>query len=186
MQDINLLQNKLKDRTNQWEKNNRTIMVVLTIGLLAVLVATGMIYFLVKNAEESKAALDQENFNLQKKLTQMEAGMGLAKGFQAQSKNIARLLQSHVIWSAFMTELAGKTFKISQLNSMTTDTSGRAHMEGLAPTYTDLGKMLLALETSDKFESVTLSSTAQSTDAQAGIMFSLDLVAKQEVLIQND
>jgi Tfp pilus assembly protein PilN len=186
MQDINLLQNKLKDRTNQWEKSNRAVTAVLSMVLLAAVIASAMIFFMVKSAQDSKAAVDQENVNLQKKLTQMEADMGLAKGFQAQSKNLSQLLGSHVVWSVFMQELANKTFKITRFNSMTTDTSGRTHIEGIVPTYTDLGKMMLALQSSDQMEAVRLVATSKSTGELAGILFSIELQAKQEVLIQND
>src|SRR5688572_2281953 len=132
MQEINLLQNKLKDKTNQWEKNNRVVIGLMTFVLLAVLAAMGMIYMLNKNAEESKLALDQQNLTLQKSLDQMEDDMVLARGFQAQSKNIVTLLNTHVIWSSLMKDVADNTFKLTRYMNMTSDTSGVIHVEGIA------------------------------------------------------
>lgn len=186
MQEINLLQNKLKDKTNQWEKNNRVVVILLSFVLLALLAATGMIYMLSKNAQEAKLALDQENINIQKKLDQLEDEMVKAKGFQAQSKNIATLLETHVVWSGLMKELADSTFKGSRYLNMTSDTTGLIHIEGITGTYTELGKIILALETSDQLESVKLLSTARSANELAGVTYSLDIVAKQQVLIEQD
>jgi Tfp pilus assembly protein PilN len=186
MQEINLLQNKLKDKTNQWEKNNRVVIGLLSFVLLAVLGATGMIYMLNKNAEESKMALEQENISVQRKLDQMESEMQLAKGFQAQSKNIASLLQSHVIWSNLMKEMSNKTLKTSRYLGMTSDTTGLIHVEGITTDYTQLGKIILALETSEDVESVKLLNTGQSSERLGGILYSLDIKAKQEALIEQN
>jgi hypothetical protein len=186
MQEINLLQNKLKDKTNQWEKNNRVAVAILSFVLLAVAAAAGMIYMLANNAEESKLALDQENVGIQSRLNRMEQDMVLAKGFQAQSKNISTILATHVIWSEFMKEVAAKTLKTSRYMSMSANTSGLIHVEGITPDYTQLGKIILALQTSEDIESVQLLSTAQSTTALGGIMYSLDIRANQEALIAQE
>lgn len=186
MQEINLLQNKLKDKTNQWEKNNRVVVGILTFILLVVVAAAGMLYMLGKNAEESKQTLDQENASIQSKLNQMQKDMVLAKGFQAQSKNLSSLLDSHVIWSNLMKELADSTLKTSRYMGMTADTSGLIHLEGLTLDYTQLGKIILALETSEEVQSVRLLNTAQSQDRLAGIMYSIDIQVRQESLIEGN
>ena len=186
MQDINLLQNKLKDKTDQFDKNNRLIMVILSLLLVAVLVATGAFYMLTSNAEESKLALDQENVSIQNRLDQMESQMVLAKGFQAQTQNITTLLNSHVVWTNFMNELASKTYKVSRYMSMGLETTGNIHVEGIAPTYVEIGKLLLAFETSKELKSVKLLSTSPSTDEQAGIAYSLELVVDQQALINQN
>lgn len=186
MQEINLLQNKLKDKTNQWEKNNRVVVIILTFVLLAVAAATGMVYMLTKNAEESKLTLDQENVNLQKQLDQMEEDMVLATGFQAQSKNLTSLLDSHVLWSGLMKEIADSTLKTNRFLGMSADTSGIIHVEGITIDYTQLGKIILALETSEDVESVKLLTTMRSRERLGGIMYSLDIQARQAALIEEN
>jgi Tfp pilus assembly protein PilN len=186
MQEINLLQNKLKDKTNQWEKNNRVVIGLLSFVLLAILAAIGMIYMLNKNAQDAKLVLDQENINLQKQLDKMEDDMVLARGFQAQSKNIVTLLDTHVIWSNLMKEVSDSTFKLTRFMNMTTNTSGIIHVEGITASYTDLGKIILALETSEQVESVALVNSTQSSEGQAGIVYSLDVFANPQALTEQN
>jgi hypothetical protein len=183
MQDINLLQNKLKDKTNQWEKSNRVITVLLLLVLLAEVVIGGFFFMLRKQAEESKAAKDAENVSLQNQLDDMEDDLTKAKGFQAQSINIKSLLEGHVGWAPVIDEITSSMYKFSQYFSMTADTSGRLHVEGQAGTYSDVGKLLLALETSDNIKSVKLLSTSRAQGAVDSITFSLDMVVNQELLV---
>jgi Tfp pilus assembly protein PilN len=186
MQEINLLQNKLKDKTNQWEKNNRTVIIILSFLLIGVLAAAATFYLLKRSAEDAKLALDQENVTIQSRLDQMEDDLGDAKAFQAQAKNIKTLMQTHVVWTNFFAELSGSTFKMARFLSLTSDTSGRVHIEGIAPDYNEMGKMLLALETADNVESVRLGSTSRSEDAQAGVRFALEVTLNTKVLVEQE
>jgi Tfp pilus assembly protein PilN len=186
MQDINLLQNKLKDNTARWQKNQRMSVVVLSLILLAELAAAGFFYMLTKSAEESMMALNQENTTIQTRMDQLDDQLVAARGFQAQTKNLTTLVNNHVIWTNLIDELASSTFKSAQYMGMNSTTTGVMHIEGITNNYSDLGKMLLALETSDKFTSVKLISTSPSTDETAGIMFSVDVVANQEIFINKE
>jgi Tfp pilus assembly protein PilN len=159
---------------------------LLSFVLLAILAATGMIYMLTKNAEDSQLTLDQENINFQKQLDQMEDDMVLAKGFQAQSKNIVTLLDSHVIWSGLMSEVTTSTFKATRYLNLSTDTDGVIHVEGITASYTDLGKIILALETSEQVESVNLVNTTVASGGEAGIIYSLDIMAAPQALIEQN
>ncbi|MBX4188039.1 MAG: hypothetical protein KW793_02800 [Candidatus Doudnabacteria bacterium] len=183
MQEINLLQNKLKDTTNKWEKSNRTVNIVLGLVLIAELVAGGMLFMLTKSAEDSKVAIDQENAEIQSNLDKMEEQLVDAKGFQAQTKNIESLLQNHVVWSQIMDSMAASTFKASRYLNMTSDTTGVLNIEGITANYTDLGKMILALETNENLSSVRLLSTAPSTNELSGVVFTLEVMAKQDVFL---
>lgn len=187
MQEINLLQNKLKDKSDQFEKNNRMIMIVLSLLLTVVLVATGAFYMLTQSAVDATVALNQENVQIQTRLDQMESQMVLARGFQAQSKNITTLLNTHILWSGFVNELAASTFKTTKYLSMLLTTEGRVFVEGRTPGYTELGKVLLALETSKNIEEVTLLSTSSSeTEAEAGVTFSIEMFINRSVLIEQN
>lgn len=185
MQEINLLQNKLKDRTNQLDKNNRVVLAG-SIILLVLVAAGGFVLQTMKNnALEKSATLTQENTNIQRSLDQQESQLAVAQGFQAQTKNILTLLNNHVTWTNFINDLADSTFVTSRAMRMNSDTSGKVTIEGITPTYTDLGKVLLALETSDAVESVKLLNTAQSSDLEAGIRYALELKIKTTVLTSN-
>ena len=183
MQEINLLQNKLKDKTTQWETRSRVVNILLVFVLIAMIAIGGMFFMLTKSAEDNKVTLDKENVDIQNKLDQMDSQLAKARGFQAQSKNIATLLKTHVVWSELMNEMSSSTLKASRYFSVTSETDGRVHIEGITPTYVDLGKLLLALETSDQFQSVTLLSTAPSKDEAAGVIYAIEVMADPQVFI---
>jgi len=186
MQDINLLQNKLKDKTNQWEKSNRAATGIL-VAILVVELAAGAFFFLMTSqADKDKAVLDQDNVSMQSELTRMDSDLGDAKAFQAQSKNIATLLDAHVSWSGLFDELITSIYKSSQVFTLNSDTTGEIHLEGMADGYSEVGKMLLALETADKFSSVRLMSTSLSAGERPGIMFSVEIFAGQEIFVSEN
>jgi Tfp pilus assembly protein PilN len=185
MQEINLLQNKLKDKTNQLDKNNRTVLIG-SIILLVLVTAGGLVLQTLKNGALDKAAtLEQENASIQRSLDQQESQLAIARGFQAQTKNILTLLNNHVIWTDLMNDLAASTFATSKSMRFVSDTTGKITIEGITPTYTDLGKAILALETSDSLESVRLINTTKSSDQESGVQFFLELLAKTSVLTTN-
>ena len=181
MQDINLLQNKLNDNSHKWQNSQRFSIVVLSLVLILELVAAGFFYLLRQRAEEQTLALQQDNANIQSKLSSMEDELMEAKGFQAQTKNLAVLLDSHVVWNKLLQEVSDTTFKNAQYLSLSSDTTGKITIEGMSNNYSELGKMLLSLETSDLFKSVKLVSTALSTGAESGVMFSVDVRAEQSI-----
>lgn len=183
MQEINLLQNKLKDTTNKWEKSNRTINIVLGLVLVAELVIGGMFFMLAKSAQDTKVALDKENTQIQTSLDRMEDELAAAKGFQAQTKNIESLILSHVIWSEIIDSMAASTFKASRYLNMSSATTGVMSIEGVTANYTDLGKTMLALETNPNLLSVKLLSTAPADEEESGVNFTIETIAKQDVFL---
>jgi hypothetical protein len=186
MQEINLLQNKLKDTTSHWEKNNRAIVVILGLVLVAELVVGGMFYLLTKNAVDAKESTDADNARLLTELNSMADELAKAKGFQAQAKNIDTLLRNHVIWSNIINSTSASTYKASRFFSMNSDTSGKMHIEGIVPSYTDLGKLILAFETNNDLKKVDLLSTTKSTTEQTGILFAIQLMADQGVFLNKN
>jgi Tfp pilus assembly protein PilN len=183
MQEINLLQSKLSDKTTQWQKNGRAFNIVLALIILGELIAGGTFFMFNQTVKEKNQNLIQANTVLKKDLADLDAGLKDARGFQAQSKNIATLLNSHVFWHGLLDEMAISTFKQGKYVTMLSDTTGVVHVEGLVASYTDLGKMLLSLETSKKFKSVRLLSTSQSTGDDAGILFSIEVEAPQTIFL---
>jgi Tfp pilus assembly protein PilN len=183
MQEINLLQNKIKDKSNQWENHNRLAIVLLSLIVVAELVGSGIFYTLKSKAEKAQAELTLQNASIQKDLDSKSGQLTQAKGFQAQSKNISVLLDSHVAWSELMNELATKTLKQARFLSLTSETSGVIHIEGLTPNYVNLGKLILALEQSEHIERVNLDSTAPSNSDFAGVIFSLEVVVERDIFL---
>ncbi len=181
MQEINLLQNKLQDKTNQWESNNQLYVIVLSIILILELAGGGFLYLSTKSVNEEKLVLDTANVKIQKDLDDMEDRLADAKSFQAQSKNLKNILASHVAWTPLMNELTLSAFKGAHYLNMIGTTTGIVTVEGIAKNYTDLGKSLLALETSGQFEEINLNSTSVSEDELAGVTFSVDIALKSDL-----
>ncbi len=183
MQEINLLQNKLKDTTNHWENNNRAVIVILGVLIIAELVAGAMFFMLTKSTQNEDLAMQAENADIENRLAEKEEDVAQAKGFQAQSKNINLLLQNHVVWNSLMDSMAAATFQASRYLNLSSDTTGRLQIEGRTPTYSDLGRMLLSLETNPNLESVRLISTAPSEGESAGVIFSVEAIANPSIFL---
>jgi hypothetical protein len=56
MQEINLLQNKVKDRTLQYERSNRLVIGLFTLALLLEIGAYGGLYYLGNNTKSQIAS----------------------------------------------------------------------------------------------------------------------------------
>ncbi|HYC79696.1 MAG TPA: hypothetical protein VEC17_01570 [Candidatus Binatia bacterium] len=185
MPEINLLQNKLNDNTDRWQKSGKAVNVVLVLIIVAEIIGGGAFYMMNKTAQENKLVLDQENLTIKQDLAELQNDLKDATGLQAQTKNIDTLLKNHVVWNAIIQEISDKTYRNSQYMQMTSDTTGRIHIEGMVSSYTDLGKMLLALNTSDKFDSVQLTASSPGTGGAAGILYAVEVKAKQSIFLES-
>jgi len=181
MQDINLLQNKLKDDSNKTQRQASLLTVVFSLILAAELAAAGVFYYLDSSAKTKTAELGQKNAQLQRQLDEMEANLVDAKAFQGQTQNIKQLLSAHIYWSGVFNALADSTFTGTSYKIVSGDTLGKIHLEGRVVDYLSLSKSILALKTSEHFSDVILMSTNPSEDQQAGILYSLDLILKPEI-----
>ena len=174
MAEINLLQNRLKDTTNAWEKQGRLIIGILS-AILILLIAAGLVlFFFNKNLQTQSASLTSENQDLQNKLTGEQSNLGDAKVFQAQLVNLHTLINSHTFMSPFFDELSKVTYIKAQYDTIDINESGKVHVEGKVPSYSDLGKLLLGLSTSTQFKNVQLLSVLPSAGANNAYEFSVD------------
>jgi Tfp pilus assembly protein PilN len=182
MQEINLLQTKIKDRNASWEKRSRLFTTVFSLVLILELVLTGGVYMLTNSKQSAVAAIEEESQKIQKRIDERQADLSSAKSFQAQLKNLRGIVDNHVYWSGFFDELGKRTYVKTQYMSLKAETDGKIHVEGLVSNYTDLGKLILGLNTSNKFSNVKLLSVQPSSQEASGYMFSLDLVASKDLL----
>lgn len=184
MQEINLLQNKLKDTTVVWETRNKLFINVLMLVVILEVAAIFAFIFLGKKAEGQYSALRTENAAVQNELNQKQPPLTGAKAFQAQLKNIRFVLDSHVYWSVLFDELGKKTFNKAQYVSISSDVNGKIHLEGLVGSYTDLGKLILGLSQWDQASDVKLLSSNPSSGEFAGYVFSLEFKVNPEIFIK--
>jgi Tfp pilus assembly protein PilN len=182
MQEINLLQNKVKDRTLQYEKSNRLVIGLFTMLMLLEVAAFGGLYYLNTSTKSKITAVKVENTKIQNDINSNKTDVTKAQGLQAQLKNVRTLLVNHVSWGSFFDRVGSVTpdnIQIRGINGAASD--GKFHVEGLASSYQDIGRLLLALATSDNFDSVKLRNVSPGTTAKFGYGFSMELVVKPNI-----
>jgi Tfp pilus assembly protein PilN len=194
MQEINLLQTRIKDTTHSWEKQSIFGIVILSILLAVFLAAGGVLYLQTKNINTQNDTLIADNAKLKTQIDQRSVSLGSAKVFQAQLLNIRALLENHIYFSSFLDEIGKFTYIKSRYLSLTAvQDVGKVEMQGQVDTYNELGKLLLGLSTSDKFTDIKLLSAtpASSTQTVNGasvtkntFSFSIDLTVKPEAFIK--
>jgi Tfp pilus assembly protein PilN len=181
MQEINLLQTKVKDRTLAFEKSNR--IAVALFSLLVVLEILGVVglVFVSNRVDKEKANVLAENLKIQANMNSSQSTLDAARGFQAQLKNVRTLLNNHVYWSAFFQNLSSVTPTNVKYTSFTGSLSdGQVVIDGVAPTYPDIGKVILSLSTSKNYSNVKLTALNPSQTNEFGYSFSIKLSAASD------
>ncbi|MGE5393016.1 MAG: PilN domain-containing protein [Candidatus Saccharibacteria bacterium] len=181
MQDINLLQNKLKDRSESWEKGNRIMIAVFSLLLIAVLVLGGGLFLTNYQTDKTIEQVKSENSVLTAKLNSQQGDMIGAKAFQAQIQNIRVLLGSHIVWTPFYEELIRNTLTKTTYSYVRLGLDGKVHVEGNIGSYDDLGKLLYGLSQSGKFTEVKLLNASSGESEAGGYTFSIDFKVKPEI-----
>jgi hypothetical protein len=184
MQEINLLQNKLKDRSEAWDRRNTIVGVVLGAILVLVLAAGAFLYYLNSDAKTKASEIQTENLSIQSKLDSSQGSLASAKSFQAQLRNIDKLLTGHIYWSKVFDTAQTTIIKNSQYSLFQAKTDGKIHVEGLVSNMDSLGKLLLSLSTNPDLTGVKLISAQSNPGATAGYKFAMDFVIKPELLFK--
>jgi Tfp pilus assembly protein PilN len=181
MQDINLLQNKLKDRSESWDRRNSWIIGILIFVLVAVAGLGGLFLYLNQDTQSRLDALKAENNSIKSKLNSDQGDLASAKDFQAQLGNIDQILDHHIYWSAIFDQFQMSILKKAKYASLQAKTNGNVHVEGLTDSYEDLGKLVLSLSTNTHLHDVHLLSAQVSSGQDAGYTFSIDFVINQDM-----
>jgi len=182
MQEINLLQTKIKDRNLAWEKRNRLINTLAILVIVLEVLLTGGLYYMKNAVQKNISQIEAENTAARSRISDRQKDLAPAISFQAQLKNLRTLVDNHVYWSGLLDELTKSTYNRTQYRTLQAQTSGLIHIEGVVPSYSDLSKFILGLYTSDKFTSIKLLSVQPSDQAQGGYLFSLDMQANPNLL----
>ena len=126
--------------------------------------------------QQNLAQATSQMTGLKQQLSAKQSTLGEAQTFQAQVANIKALVDSHTYITPLLTELSSMTYVKAQYLSLDADeTTGKVHVEGVSPSYLDIGKLILGLSTSQKFTSVKLLSILPSTAETADYHFSIDV-----------
>ncbi len=191
MQEINLLQTKLKDRAESYDRRNSLITGFLGVVVVAMLAGSGFLYYLNASAKTDISTIKAETAAIQTKLDSSQGELASARAFQAQLKNIEKLVGGHLNWTDTFIDFEESILQRSQQAVITSRSTGKFHIEGIVDNYTDLGKILLSLSTKTMdgqdqpvFTNVKLLSVLTNQAEKVGFRYSIDFEIKPELLIK--
>ncbi|HEX5429484.1 MAG TPA: PilN domain-containing protein [Patescibacteria group bacterium] len=182
MQEINLLQNKIKDRTLQYERSNRIVLVIFTLIVLAELASVGGLLLLTKSTNSKSADVAAKSADIQNSMDSSQSDLTTAKGVQAQLKNVSAILTNRLYWTSFFDQISSFIPTNVQLNNISGENQdNQFQLQGTAPSYSDVGRIILAFSTSDKFHDVKLTTLAPSGGTTAGFDFGLSFTVDNSI-----
>lgn len=186
MAEINLLKNELKDRGPFSFAPKSLTPLYFTLGLLVFeAVLYGGMFFYEKYLDRQKLGVDAEITAIESEISQSQKNVDEAQSVQARLANLGVLLDNHVFWSQVFDELEKYTYKPIVYNTLEADmVRGQFRISGITSNYTDLGKLLLGLESSPNITGVTLESTSQGQQEQSGYTFSLEIMFDPKLFLK--
>ncbi len=173
-EDINLLQNQVKDTTLIANRRNNFFLVITSLLVIVILVAGGLMYYLTQKASDEGSQLVSDNVKITEEISNVSDEVAAARIYQAKLSNIQILLNKHAIITPVLDELEKITYQKAQfLNADISIDNDRLHVEGTAPSYPDLAKLLLGLTMSKHYQKVKL--MAVTTAPTGGYQFSIEM-----------
>lgn len=154
--------------------------------LIAVLVIEGLLYGGLA-LYERQLARQQMTAEIQAGSIDMEIGtvqadLGEALGYQQRLRNLQLLLYGHLFWSPVFEELEKYTFKPITYDTLAGSIEeSKVVVTGTASSFSDIGKLILGLESSENIQNVMFQSSGQAKGEQAGYGFSLELTFDPKV-----
>lgn len=187
MTDINLLKTEQQRRASALVmagRSPRAFYLVLGLLVLALLLWAGLAFY-QRRLENRISAVQQAVLRAEAETGQVDAERQAAVSVQTRLNNLDSLLSTHLLWSALMNELEANLLKTARFETLEVRPAEDVlTLSGLVPSYTELGKMILALEASEHFEKVELQSSDVSEGAVAGYKFIIELTFDPNLLEQ--
>lgn len=177
MPEINLLQTKIHDNTFAGQRQSRILLIIMSVILVLLIGTGGGLIFLTQKVNSDLMAKAADNNQIQTQLNQQQQSIGNAKTFQTQLANVKTLLDNHVYLSPVFKEISKITYVKAQYVTIDVADDGHIHLEGRVDSYTDLGKLILGLNTSKKFKDLKLLSIQPSGGQVNAYGFAVDLTA---------
>lgn len=185
MPEINLLQNRVKDTTYAWQNQFKLGVIILSLILIILAGGGAGLLILTKQTKAQADEVTRNNAQLQSNLTNQQKDLGAAKQFQAQLSNIRTLLDQHVYMTVLLDEIEKVTYVKAQFVTIDASNIGKVHLEGQVSDYTSLAKLILGLNSSDKFSNVKLLSISPSSGSVNSFIFSIDMDVASSVFVKN-
>lgn len=159
--DVNLIPAQEGQVTSQ----SLTAMIALISGsLLIVLLGYLSLRTYVANKQAESEAIQQEIITLQQDLEKARAGAERAIADNHRVVFLADVLKKQTNWENFFTWLESRTIPTVQFQNLAADASGSITLAGTAPSFTEVGRQMLAFQQSDKVKEITLSGVSVERD----------------------
>ncbi|HLC44887.1 MAG: hypothetical protein A2722_04180 [Candidatus Doudnabacteria bacterium RIFCSPHIGHO2_01_FULL_50_11] len=192
MAEINLLQGdgRTKGRLHvpEMPRGSGKALLWVLAGLVALeLGAWGILFSYKGRATSQVLEAESQMQDITTKIRAFEKDANQAILAQAALQSFTSLLDKHLYWTKLWTELGKSAYKRAQyLSLQATIDNSQFSLRGVTPTYTDLGKVILALEQSDGFSRVDLISTGAGEGDKVEVKFEILVTLKPEVLQRAD
>lgn len=187
MGEINLLNQRDKTiyRSRLPHAGNKIPLWIL-IGLVAVEMIVYGTLFSWKKSIDSEILKVQASVNqLDDKLNSSKVDINNAVAAQAALTSFSSLLDNHLHWTLLWSELGKVTLKKAHYISMQgTVVSDQFVVKGEVSNYTDLGKVILGLETSKNFSEVKLVSSSPAEGDKVGVQFEIQVTVKHSIFLE--
>lgn len=190
MADINLLKNELTTGgagggVSFGRKGLKAFYVLLLVIIIEIVLYAGMLIFqkrIDQNILGSEQALAEIDFDIQNTEDQRTEAV-LA---QKRLSNLSILLDAHLYWTQFFSELEGVTLTQAQISSLQVGfNESKLVLAGVVPDYTQLAKFLTGLERSEYVRQVDLESSGSSDSEIAGVSFNVEVIFDNKILERN-
>lgn len=160
------------------DKPGLSIFATLLMVATVIFVLGHIVFLFIKFANDSKIKTDTETLSgLEQQLNakDLKAVDQRARTLKAATTSLDGYLNKRVDWNAVWGETKGKLLKRAKITSFTMDETGMVKLSGDTDSLTNLAKLLVSFQSSDKITNVKLSSSSFSVvDKKTTVTFSID------------
>lgn len=143
----------------------------------------GVLFVFERSLKKQQQTLNQGVAQIDFEIGKIDTERLEAVSYQKRLSNFKTLLDRHIFWTVVLEELSQYTYKPVIYDSLQSDLQDRKLLvSGVAPSYTDLGKLMLGLKTSSNIEEVTLVGSGQNNTEQAGLSFDMEITFNRKLL----
>jgi Tfp pilus assembly protein PilN len=179
MVEINLLENQIVDKTEAPKNQTKTIFWLVVIMLILFVLSVVGAFFLTQRMTAQVAEISRDTQNYKQEIVNQNDQLKDAKIYQAKLSNLNLLLKNHTYMSYLFDELENYTFVRGKYDIFQVgEDSGKIQLQGITDSYENLGKLILGLSTSSKFDEVTLVSVSKDKGKDNIYNFSVTMHAK--------
>lgn len=139
--------------------------------------------YLKKHVQASTLSVEAESAELDVVISAKQDDINKSVDAQSRLQLFEGLLAQHIHWTNVWSELGKQTYKSA--NYFTVEAAAetnKLNLTGYAPSFSDLGKLLLGLEKSEYFENVELQSASPAEQDKPGVGFEVLVEVKPEIL----